>query len=138
LLVNVNGFGERHSRLTVEEAAEVGTICREAGVDGIEVSAGIRLKGKGKGKDHLRAIRKATNAVIIASGGFLTLDQMEEEVVGEKTCNLVPLSRPLIRQPDLVKLFREGKTRAAECINCNACLKWTIVHEKPVKCVAKK
>jgi 2,4-dienoyl-CoA reductase-like NADH-dependent reductase (Old Yellow Enzyme family) len=138
LLVKFNGFQGEPSGLTVEEAVEVAKICEAAGVDGIEVFGGVLPKGKEKGKDYLRAIRKETNAVIIASGGFLTLEEMEEAVVGEKSCDLISLSRPLIRQPNLVKLFKEGKIRKAECIGCNGCMKWTSLGEKPLKCVAKK
>ena len=36
---------------------------------------------------------------------------------------LLSLSRPLIRQPDLPRLFAEGRAEKADCISCNACYK---------------
>jgi 2,4-dienoyl-CoA reductase-like NADH-dependent reductase (Old Yellow Enzyme family) len=133
LLVKVNGSDSGPSGLTIDEAVEVATICRSAGVDAIEVFGGMPAKGKAGQRDHVRAIRKATDAVIIASGGFLNIEEMEKAVVGEKICDLISLSRPLIRQPDLVKLFKEGKTRQADCVSCNGCLEWTSIGEKPLK-----
>jgi 2,4-dienoyl-CoA reductase-like NADH-dependent reductase (Old Yellow Enzyme family) len=138
LLVKVNGIADGPAGLTVEEAAEVAAIARGAGVDGIEVLGGIVAKGKAGPRNHVRAIRKATDAVVIASGGFLSIEDMEKAVFGDKICDLISLSRPLIRQPDLVRLFKEGRTRQADCISCNGCLKWTSIGEKPLKCVAKK
>jgi len=44
-----------------------------------------------------------------------------ERIVAEGRADLISLSRPLIRDPFLVKHFREGLTAASACISCNKC-----------------
>ncbi|MCK7482468.1 MAG: hypothetical protein M0C28_39110 [Candidatus Moduliflexus flocculans] len=46
---------------------------------------------------------------------------MAERAVGEGLMDMVSLSRPLIRDPFLVKHFRENLTAKSECISCNKC-----------------
>jgi 2,4-dienoyl-CoA reductase-like NADH-dependent reductase (Old Yellow Enzyme family) len=136
--VKFNGIAEGPTGLTAAEAVEIAAILRAAGADGLEVFGGMPPKGKPAKREHIRAIRKATDAVLIASGGFLDVEEMARAVAEEKICDFISLSRPLIRQPDLVKRFRDGTAKVADCISCNGCLKWTSMGEKPLKCVAKK
>jgi 2,4-dienoyl-CoA reductase-like NADH-dependent reductase (Old Yellow Enzyme family) len=138
ILVKLNGFAGGPTGLSVPEAVEVAKLCEAAGADGIEVFAGMPPGGKKVNRAHTSAIRKAVKAVIIASGGFVELKDMEDAVAVQKYCDMVSLSRPVIRQPDLVKLFREGKVTRADCIGCNGCSKATSIKENPLRCVLKK
>ena len=53
-------------------------------------------------------------------GGIRTLAAAERMVAGGRV-DLVSLSRPFIRDPFLVKHFREGTAAKSECISCNKC-----------------
>jgi hypothetical protein len=44
-----------------------------------------------------------------------------EAAVAEGKCDMVALSRPFIREPDLVNKLRSGRSVRAECISCNQC-----------------
>jgi 2,4-dienoyl-CoA reductase-like NADH-dependent reductase (Old Yellow Enzyme family) len=44
-----------------------------------------------------------------------------ERIVREGRADLVSLSRPLIRDPFLVKHFRAGLAAKSECLSCNKC-----------------
>jgi 2,4-dienoyl-CoA reductase-like NADH-dependent reductase (Old Yellow Enzyme family) len=66
------------------------------------------------------AIKAAVRVTVFALGGVRTL-AVAERLVREGRADLVSLSRPLIRDPFLVKHFREGLTSKSECISCNKC-----------------
>jgi len=62
------------------------------------------------------------NATIILVGGLRSFSKIEE-VLTSKVADFVSISRPLIHQPDLPRLWRSGEgPDKAECISCNACL----------------
>lgn len=71
---------------------------------------------------------------VILVGGNRTLSLMESLVL-DNTCDLVSLSRPLIREPDLISKFRNGQKRKSDCISCNMCFKK--IFSQPVKCEAQ-
>jgi len=74
-------------------------------------------------------------ASLILVGGIRKLAQMEE-IVQQGYADLISMSRPLIRDPMLVKRFREGKTAEASCISCNKCFAATF-SAIPVRCYQK-
>ncbi|MDH4271256.1 MAG: hypothetical protein OEW18_04695, partial [Candidatus Aminicenantes bacterium] len=45
-----------------------------------------------------------------------------ERAVEQGKADLVSLSRPLIREPDLIRRFQTGEAGRSECISCNKCL----------------
>jgi 2,4-dienoyl-CoA reductase-like NADH-dependent reductase (Old Yellow Enzyme family) len=57
---------------------------------------------------------------VFGLGGIRTL-AVAERMVEDGRVDVVSLSRPLIRDPFLVKRFREGAAARAECISCNKC-----------------
>ncbi len=69
-------------------------------------------------------------------GGLRSLDFMEE-IVKKGHVDFVSMSRPLIREPFLVKNFKEGGQNMASCISCNRCLA-ALPNNFPTRCYAKK
>lgn len=65
-------------------------------------------------------------------GGVRRLSHMEE-LVERKYADMVSMSRPFIREPFLVKRFREGKADQASCISCNKCFA-AIANDLPLRC----
>ena len=65
-------------------------------------------------------------------GAVRNLNEMEE-VVRNGKADFVSMSRPLIREPFLVKRLREGKAEAAACISCNKCFA-AIFNNIPLRC----
>lgn len=65
-------------------------------------------------------------------GGMRRLPHMEE-LVERKYTDLVSMSRPFIREPLLVKRFRERKADEASCISCNKCFA-AVTNNLPLRC----
>ena len=77
-------------------------------------------------------IAKAVRCPVIVVGGFRSLDVMEE-VLSKTDIELISLSRPLLREPDLPNLMKGDPSVISKCVSCNAC------YSSPAhKCVFRK
>jgi 2,4-dienoyl-CoA reductase-like NADH-dependent reductase (Old Yellow Enzyme family) len=128
LLVKLGVTDNEDGGLTVEEGAEVASWLPGFGIDAVETSTGA------KGSIQTRITREsreayllplaravhARSAIPILLVGGLRSRAVMERVLAEGI-EMVSLSRPLIREPDLPrKLAAEAEARA-ECISCNRC-----------------
>jgi 2,4-dienoyl-CoA reductase-like NADH-dependent reductase (Old Yellow Enzyme family) len=106
------------------------------GFDALEISQGLRgssfeeteFKTKINTLDREAYYRRwcaeignRVNVPVILVGGLRTFDLMEE-IVRNKQADLISLSRPLIRNPNLINDWKQGDHHRAECISCNKCL----------------
>lgn len=119
--------------LTLEDSVRAAALFEADGLDGVEVSGGMAEAGRGSIWPGIRkpedegyfvraaaAVKAAVKIPIFGLGGIRTLE-IAEEFVREGLVDLVSMSRPFIRDPYLVKNFREGRLALAECISCNKC-----------------
>ena len=100
---------------------------RLPGLDAIEVSAngtsrqGIRA-GMNEGS-FLHAAARLAEAVdipVVMVGGLRSLDFIDRVLNGTKI-DYVSLSRPFIREPDLIRRWQQGDTAPSRCVSCNSC-----------------
>ena len=115
--------------LTETDSLEICKILADNGIDSIEVSGnGTSRQGICNPEDEayfgLFAMRLAelVNVPVILVGGLRSKKVMET-LLHNSRIELLSLSRPLIRQPNLPYLFKNGQTEKADCISCNACYK---------------
>ncbi|MGZ5514837.1 MAG: oxidoreductase [Candidatus Aminicenantales bacterium] len=133
VIVKLNSTDFLDGGLTVDDAVRIASMLEAEGIDAIEVSGGMAEAGRGSVWPGLRSeadegyfaenaarIKKAVQVPVFALGGIRTL-AVAEKIVEEGRADLISLSRPLIRDPYLVKHFREGLTTKSECISCNKC-----------------
>jgi 2,4-dienoyl-CoA reductase-like NADH-dependent reductase (Old Yellow Enzyme family) len=133
VIVKLNATDFLEGGLTPDEAVRIAQMLDANGIDGIEVSGGMAEAGKGSIWPGLRSeedegyfvasaaqIKKAVRVPVFGLGGIRTLAVAERMVVDGRV-DLVSLSRPLIRDSELVKHFREGTVARSECISCNKC-----------------
>ena len=119
--------------LPVEESIQMARVLEADGLDGLEVSGGTSEAGLGSVWKGLRSteeegyfvdsasrFKAALDIPIFGLGGWRTFAVMEKAVEARKV-DLISLSRPLIREPDLVKKFRLREARKSDCISCNKC-----------------
>ena len=76
------------------------------------------------------------NVPLLLVGGLRRVAQMED-ILQQGYADIISMSRPFIREPFLVKKFKEGKTERASCVSCNKCLAAT-ANNMPVKCYYNK
>jgi 2,4-dienoyl-CoA reductase-like NADH-dependent reductase (Old Yellow Enzyme family) len=122
--------------LAIEEGARIAAALEQEGLCFIEVSHGMpggsfRRMTRGKKSAPIqeaylladaRVVRASTSLPLAVVGGMRSLPVMEQAIEsGAVDC--VSLCRPLIREPDLIKRWRQGDTRPADCISCAACMK---------------
>lgn len=78
------------------------------------------------------AIKQAVSIPVICTGGFQTASVIRE-AISSGQCDAVSIARPLIANPDLVKMFERGLDRPpVPCTYCNKCL--VTVVENPLGC----
>lgn len=136
LLVKLNSEDFLDTGMTREEAVEVSVMLENASVDGIEFSGGTvispeklspvrpgRLRTPGEEVYYREAAllyKKKVSVPLILVGGIRSFDVAEGLVHGG-TADYISMSRPLICEPGLVRRWREGDRRPAECVSDNAC-----------------
>ncbi len=133
IIVKLNSTDFLDGGLDLAESISVAKMLEAAGIDGIEVSGGMAEAGRGSVWPGMREesdegyfvenaarIKKEVGVPVFGLGGIRTLG-IAERLVACGRVDLVSLSRPLIRDPHLVRHFREGRVSKSECISCNKC-----------------
>lgn len=112
------------------DAAQSLDMCRhlcQAGLDSIEVSGngtsvpGIRPhQNEAYFAPFAAKLAAETDVPVILVGGLRSLDTMEE-VLSKTKIEMIALSRPLLREPDLPNKLKSGETTVSACVSCNGC-----------------
>lgn len=123
--INCNDF--TYGGLTQEESLSICRLLDQAGIDSIEVSGngtsvgGIKAHvNEGYFVPAAAAIAEAVRCPVIVVGGFRSLDTMEQ-VLNKTDIELISLSRPLLREPDLPEKMKADPGTVSKCVSCNAC-----------------
>ena len=122
---------EDRDGMTAEEGAEVARVLEAEGICLTEVSTGFPMSActpmgittpekEATFLPLVRAVREKTTGMLAIVGGLRSLPVIEE-LVQSGVAECVSLCRPLIREPDLIKRWKAGDTRPAECISCGRC-----------------
>ena len=120
--------------LTIEDSLQAGEMFVEAGFDAIELSGGIIRTGKlsptrpgistvekeAYFKEYARKFKSKIDIPLILVGGIKSFEVAEELIAGG-VADYIAISRPLIREPDLIKRWEKGDRRKAECKSDNLC-----------------
>jgi 2,4-dienoyl-CoA reductase-like NADH-dependent reductase (Old Yellow Enzyme family) len=90
------------------------------------------LAVEGLNLEYAAAIKRQVSVPVLCTGGFQTASVIRGAIErGE--CDAVTIARPLIANPDLVRVFAAGQERAERpCTYCNRCL--VNVIENPLGC----
>ena len=150
-MVKINAEDYLQGGMTVEEMVRIAHLLEDRGIDAIEMSGGTFESGKctpsriGTSRSESKevyykkaaeAFKKEIKTPLILVGGFLSL-QNAEDVVTSGLADYVALSRPLIREPHLIKRWAAGDRSKAACISCNKCFS-TLLMEEALHCAAEK
>jgi 2,4-dienoyl-CoA reductase-like NADH-dependent reductase (Old Yellow Enzyme family) len=133
VIIKINSTDFLPAGLNLDDAVKIALILESEGLDAVEVSGGMSEAGRGSVWMGLRAEEdegyfvesaskfKASLAIpVFGLGGNRTFAVMERFVL-EGRVDLISLSRPLIREFDLIRKFRLGLADKSSCISCNRC-----------------
>ncbi|HOV86909.1 MAG TPA: NADH:flavin oxidoreductase [Syntrophobacteraceae bacterium] len=136
LLVKINSEDFVPGGLTVEEMIRVARRLEELGVDGIELSGGtilsgkynavrrgdVTLEGEGYYRQAAKRCKESLGIPVLLVGGIRSFP-VAERFVEEGYADFISLSRPFIREPNLVARWSSGDIRRSECLSDNLCFK---------------
>ena len=147
VLVKINSSDFRENGFSFEDCKYVCRRLEELGIDGIEISGVIGAKPEDKtlSKDMLETLQvesyywkyaaeiaEDVKVPIILVGGNRSLELMNEILENTKI-EYFSLSRPFIREPDLINRWTGEDKRRAKCISCDKCF-----NPKGVSCIFNK
>ena len=127
--------------LEFEEGHRAMKYLAELGFDAIEISSGARGSGwketefrpgiKRQEQEAYyrlwsREIKPDINKPVLLAGGLRSFELMED-VVRSGDADIVAMSRPLIREPHLIRNWEQGGRQKSACISCNQCVEALLV-----------
>jgi len=129
--LGVRDYLQEGQGLTIEEGADVSRTLEKEGMCLIEISHGVStvqrlILGITKPeqevcfRDDAEVVRERTEGPTCLVAGFRSLPVIEE-VLSSGVTDMIGISRPLIREPDLVKRWKSGDTAKAACVSCGGC-----------------
>ena len=127
ITIKINCSDFTYSGLDKSECLDLCKLLDQAGIDSIEVSGnGTSVSGiktyvnEGYFVSPAAKIADAVPCPVIVVCGFRSLDTMES-VLNQTKREMVSMSRPLLREPDLPNKMLADPTTLSKCISCNRC-----------------
>ncbi|UCF88293.1 MAG: NADH:flavin oxidoreductase, partial [bacterium] len=134
--IKLTGSDNLEGGLQIEDAVFYARALEALGIDAIEVSAGTSGSGEGvpvrKGinsedKEGYNAplakrIKEAVDIPVMLVGGLRSFPVIRR-LLEQGVADLFSLSRPLIREPDLVNIWRRDPGHRSTCTSCNLCFR---------------
>jgi len=127
ITMKINSSDEYPGGLTVHDFLTSCEVMTQAGIDAIEVSAnGTSRTGikAGQNEGYFRAAAMALAAMmpvnVVLVGGLRSIEK-KNQYLDDTKIQYVSLSRPLIREPNLIQRWEQGDTAPSLCVSCNTC-----------------
>jgi 2,4-dienoyl-CoA reductase-like NADH-dependent reductase (Old Yellow Enzyme family) len=136
VLIKLNSDDFMKGGFTAPEMVQVSAMLESAGIDAIELSGGTGLslskysssrlgeidsqEEEAYYSDAAKLYKEKITVPLILVGGIRSYEVVKE-LVEKELADYISLSRPLIREPDLIKRWQSGNTERATCISCNQC-----------------
>lgn len=136
VLIKLNCRDFVENGMSLEDSLQVARLLTHAGMDAIELSGGLITGGKlspsrlgidseekeAYFREDARAMKKEIGIPLILVGGMRSFE-VAEKLVQDGTADYISMSRPLIREPDLINRWKAGDRRRAECRSDSLCFK---------------
>lgn len=146
LKINCDDFSP--TGFTIKDSIEVAKAICKRGLQAIEISGGgigrqedLRVRARSLDQElyeasfagHAIKMRKATQPTLMALvNGIRSLECMEA-IINKDVADLISMSRPFIREPDLVKRLKAGQ-EASTCTSCNLCISKEVFGKMMLRC----
>ncbi|MCG6538138.1 MAG: NADH:flavin oxidoreductase, partial [Syntrophales bacterium LBB04] len=150
VLIKINNQDYLEGGLTLEDALKIGPWLQDEGLDAIELSGGTFNSGNlnpcrvGITKEEkeayfleaAKAFKEKLTIPLILVGGVRSLP-VAERIVNQGIADYLSMSRPFIREPELIKRWKSGDQRKAFCLSENQCVGPAMAGEG-IYCVVEK
>ena len=134
ILIKLNCRDFVENGLTLEDSLQVGSMLTDAGLDAIELSGGLLTGGKlspsrsgidtaekeAYFREDARAFKKNIGIPLIVVGGVRSFE-VAEHLIKDGVADYISMSRPFIREPDLINRWKAGDRSKSKCISGNQC-----------------
>lgn len=135
VLLKINSDDFLDGGFTRKEMVEVARMLESEGISAVEISGGTPFSPANRGfsrpgvqssseevyyLDAAKMYKEVVSVPLILVGGIRTLS-VAQELIEKGVADFIALSRPLIREPHLVRRWRLGDTASSTCIHCNLC-----------------
>jgi 2,4-dienoyl-CoA reductase-like NADH-dependent reductase (Old Yellow Enzyme family) len=128
LFIKLGGWEDMEGGLTLEEGIMAAQAMVEAGLDAIELSVGARGASRTAAqgapehpyfRKESAALKRAVHVPVMLVGGIRSLTTAND-ILSSGDADMISMSRPFIRQPDLLLRWQQGEADA-KCISCSKC-----------------
>lgn len=129
VLIKFGVQDDRDGGTSLSEGVETCRLLEEAGIDSIEVSAGIGASStvtrenevvKPVFRERAASVKRAIKIPVAVVNNIRSVDTAQD-IIASGDADIVSLCRPFIREPHLVLRWEEGNLAPAKCISCNKC-----------------
>jgi 2,4-dienoyl-CoA reductase-like NADH-dependent reductase (Old Yellow Enzyme family) len=136
VLIKLAGHDYVEGGLSAEDSLQIARRLADDGIDAIEISGGSSASPKklGPARTKIRTaedeayflelaalVKEAIPRVsVITVGGIRSLTTIRD-LLSEGKADYIAMSRPFIREPDLMHRWMAGDTERSKCVSCNLC-----------------
>ncbi len=135
VLIKMNSNDFVDGGFAQNEMIEVSKMLAREGIDAVEMSGGTPLSPPNRGfsrpgvqdpaeevyyLDAAKQFKDNVDVPLVLVGGIRTY-AVAESLVEQGVADFIALSRPLVREPHLVRRWHEGDLASSTCIHCNQC-----------------
>lgn len=146
ILIKINSEDFLENGFTINDMLSVAAMLEKKGIGVIELSGGTKYSKKhqpvpqgnvteneeGYYKKAAKEYKKTIKVPLLITGGIRSYN-VAEKFVTDGLADYIGLSRPLIREPDLIKRWQAGNIARARCVYCNQCINKAI-NGAPLRC----
>ena len=136
ILIKMNCRDFAENGMELNDARRCATTWDEAGFDAIELSGGLLTGGRlspsrprinsedreAYFKEEAKELKKYINIPLILVGGIRSF-HIAEKLVDDGVVDYISMSRPFIREPNLINRWKAGDRRKAKCRSDNLCFR---------------
>jgi 2,4-dienoyl-CoA reductase-like NADH-dependent reductase (Old Yellow Enzyme family) len=134
VLIKLNCQDFYDNGLSLTDALHVGGLLVEEGIDAIELSGGLLISKTSSPsrmgihspekeayfRKEASAFKKKLEVPLILVGGNRSFETAEQ-IITEGIADFISMSRPLIREPGLIKRWQSGNRTKSGCLSDNKC-----------------
>jgi len=133
--------------MSIEDSIDIAKLLEKAGFIAIEPSCGSLFGNwnsrgpidnnqwrEGYSMEFAEKIKKNVSIPVVVVGGLRKFNLIED-FIKEGKSDLAAMSRAFIREPGLIKRWKNGDLSPSKCISCDECFKKYYLSIKPIRCV---